>query len=364
LSWYLTAALKSKLPSAAAIDIRNYLDLACLGTICDMVPLRGVNRVIASKGLSLLSQTQRHGLLALKKAIGTPGEINGNHVGFGIGPRINAAGRMVNGSSVVTMLTTRDGRKADTIAERLNRLNKERQDTETRIKNTAFAQVETLSKLPAGIVLYDDSFHTGVIGIVAQRLSEAFYRPSVVAGRDGDFYKASVRGVKGFSVVGALNACAEHLEKFGGHEGAGGLSVSIDKIEGFISAFNLECERQLASLPPQPLAVADTVCTLEELTVQAIESLKVMAPFGMGNAAPQFAIENLHILSVEVLKGAHLKVTVSDKNISRSALLWRCTEHPELFVGNKVSVVCKPEINSFRGVNDVQLQLQAVVSAR
>jgi single-stranded-DNA-specific exonuclease len=328
------------------------------------VPLRGVNRVVASKGLSLLGVTQRPGLLALKKVIGAPGEINGNHVGFGIGPRINAAGRMVNGSAVIKMLTTRDQKKADSVAEKLNRLNKERQDTEGRIKTTAFSRIESMRELPWGIVLYDEAFHTGVIGIVAQRISEAFYRPAVVAGWDGTYFKGSVRGVKGFSVVGALTACGEFLEKFGGHEGAGGFSVSPQKVEDFAIAFNAESKRQLATLPQSPLALADTVCTLDELSVAAINSLKVMAPYGMGNSAPQLAIENLHVLSVEVLKGAHLKVTLSDKNTTRSGLMWRCIEHPELYVGNRVSVVCKPEINSFRGVEDVQLQLQAVSACK
>jgi single-stranded-DNA-specific exonuclease len=213
-------------------------------------------------------------------------------------------------------------------------------------------------------VLYDDSFHTGVIGIVAQRISEAFYRPTVVAGKDGDFYKGSVRGISGFSVVGALSACGALLEKFGGHEGAGGFSVAKTHVEEFARAFNDESKRQLANLSHHPVATADTMCTLEELSVAAIRSLKVMAPYGVGNPAPQIAIENLHVLSVEILKGAHLKVTLSDKRISRSGLLWRCTEHPELFVGNRVTVVCKPDINSFRGVDDVQLQLQAVMAAK
>ena len=184
LVWYFIAALRKSLPAAKELDPREYLDLACLGTICDMVPLIGANRVIALKGLERLNVTRRAGLRALKDVVGIKKEVTCGTVGFGIGPRLNAAGRMVNGELVIQLLTTTDSKKAKRIAKRLHKLNAERQDIERAIKDEAVERVAESATVPDGIVVWDKEFHTGVIGIVAQRLVETFYRPSIVCGED------------------------------------------------------------------------------------------------------------------------------------------------------------------------------------
>jgi single-stranded-DNA-specific exonuclease len=238
LAWYLVVALSQELKDLG-VDAKNYLELACLGTICDMVPLVGVNRVIAKRGLEALSTSKRPGLRALRNVIGIKGNVGCSDVSFGIGPRLNAAGRIVHGELVVELLTTRDSIRADKLARDLNDLNAERQQIEATVKDAAIAQIEERGGPTWGLVSWHEEFHTGVIGIVAQRLVEHYYRPSAVMGMDSEgIWKGSVRGIKGFSVVDTLASLKQHLIKFGGHEGAGGFSVKEENLEAFRAAFD------------------------------------------------------------------------------------------------------------------------------
>jgi single-stranded-DNA-specific exonuclease len=361
LAWYLVLGLKKFLPEAANIDPKNYLDLACLGTICDMVPLTGVNRILAKRGLELLTKTNRVGLRALKNVAGIHGEVECSHVGFGIGPRLNAAGRMVHGEVVVDLLTTEDTILADKLAQSLNRLNLERQDEELRVKEVAVKKIQQLPRLPAGLVVWEENFHTGVIGIVAQRLVETFYRPAVVLGVDTEgIFKGSVRGIKGFSVVGALQAVSKHLIKFGGHEGAGGLSVSKENLNKFADAFIAECDTRLRTLETEPHVEADTEAGLADIEPRLVDELKQLAPFGMGNPNPHLLVQKLKVMDVKSLKGLHIKATLSDGTRFITGLLWRHAEHPALKAGNTVNIVCKPDISTYLGNVEVVANLAAV----
>ena len=364
LTWYFLLGLKKKIKAAADIDIKSYLDLACLGTICDMVPLRGINRIIAKRGLELLTKTTRPGLQALKNVSSLHNEIQCSHISFGIGPRLNAAGRMIHGELVVELLTTSDSEKADKLAQKLNKLNTDRQDVELKVKEKAVYLVNNLAKLPFGIVVHDSKFHTGVIGIVAQRLVENFYRPSVVLGMDEEgIYKGSVRGIKGFSVVETLAAVSKHLLKFGGHDGAGGLAIRAENIEAFTADFAAECEARLSKLEIDPYVEADASVYLSDLNLALVKELKGFAPFGIGNPSPVLVIHNLRVKDVRVLKASHLKVTLTDGKRSISGFMWKQTEHPELVVGNKVNVAFRPDENTYNGNQDVQANIQAVERA-
>lgn len=360
LAWYLIVGLSRELQTEG-FSAKSFLDLACLGTICDMVPLIGVNRVIAKRGLEALSDSQRPGIQALKNVMGVKGRVGCSDVSFGIGPRLNAAGRIMHGELVVELLTTRSSTRADKLAQDLNKLNAERQSIEGAVKEQAIHYIEELGELPDGLVVWHQEFHTGVIGIVAQRLVEHFYRPSAVMGMDTDgVWKGSVRGIKGFSVINALGAVREYLVKFGGHEGAGGFSVLDEHVEQFRDAFTAECARQLAALEVVPYVDADTEALLEECTVPLVRELADLAPFGMGNPSPVLLIRNLLVKEIKVLKDAHLKVLLSDGKRFITGLMWRHTSHPALIVGSRVSIACKPDINSFNGSNEVQAILQAV----
>ncbi len=368
LAWYFIIGLKAKLKpvlaAAATIDTRAYLDLACLGTICDMVPLKGANRIIAKRGLELLTCTVRPGLIALKNVVGAKRDVSCYDVSFGIGPRINAAGRMVHGEVVIDLLTTADQSLADSVADKLNRLNIERQDTESRVRQAAVQILEEQvggGDLPSGIVVWEERFHTGVIGIVAQRLVESYYRPAVVLGKDADgVYKGSVRGVKGFNVVEALASVGDYLLKYGGHEGAGGLSVAESRLEDFAEAFRDECRRRLEEVELSPYAEADTEVDLGEVTHELVEELKAFSPFGMGNPNPLLLTKKLRVIDKREIKSAHLKVTLSDGSRILPALLWRQTNHPDLEKGTLVNAVYKPDINTYNGRSDLQATLHAI----
>lgn len=360
LVWYFIIGLKRVLSGAATLDVRDYLDLACLGTICDMVPLRGPNRVIARKGLERLTVTKRAGLRALKAVVGIQKAVTCGHVGFGIGPRLNAAGRMLTGDVVIQLLTTTDSKKASRISKRLNKLNKERQDIEKHIKEIAVDRVTGQSELPSGIVVWDREFHTGVIGIVAQRLVEAFYRPSVVCGEDNGLYKGSVRGIRGFSVVEALAELKEYLIKFGGHDGAGGFSIEPERMEAFAAAFNVFCAKKLATIETMPTVLADTELTMRELSGDVIEEFIACAPFGIGNPAPTVMLRDIEIYDVQVLKNEHLKLQVTDGKIGVPAVLWKVPEHPAVAKGNRVDMAVRPEFNVYGGQKTIQLNIQAI----
>jgi single-stranded-DNA-specific exonuclease len=360
LAWYLVLALSKELPEAGA-DPKNYLELACLGTICDMVPLVGLNRVIAKRGLESLSESRRPGLRALRNVIGIKGSVGCSDVSFGIGPRLNAAGRIVHGELVVELLTTRDSTRADKLARDLNELNAERQVIEGVVKEQAISQIEQGGGPDWGLVAWNEEFHTGVIGIVAQRLVEHFYRPAAVMGMDTPgVWKGSVRGIRGFSVVEALAAVSRHLIKFGGHDGAGGFSVRQESLQDFKLAFISECERRLKSIETVPFVEADAEAGLDQITVPLVRELTGLAPFGVGNPNPIVLVRNLEVKEVKILKDAHLKILFSDGRRFITGLIWRQTEHPALVVGKRVSIACKPDVNTFNGAQELQATIHAV----
>jgi single-stranded-DNA-specific exonuclease len=221
--------------------------------------------------------------------------------------------------------------------------------------------IRSLDALPSALVVWEPDFHTGVIGIVAQRLVETFYRPAAVMGIDKDgIYKGSVRGIKGLSVVEALGAVKSHLLKFGGHDGAGGFSVAIEKVEDFAAAFDAECARRLRKIETQPFVDGDTEVTLSEVDLRLVDELEKFAPFGMGNPSPVLVARGVRVHDIRILKETHLKAILTDGKRQVSAVMWRQTGHPALVVGNKVDVAFRPDSNTFNGNTEVQAHLQAV----
>lgn len=364
LAWYLVLGLKKELQKSD-IDPKSFLDLACLGTICDMVPLVGVNRVIAKRGLESLTMTRRPGLKAMKNLIGIQRAVECSDVSFGIGPRLNAAGRIVHGEVVVELLTTDDSNRAEKLAKQLNDLNAERQEIENSVKQEAISIVEQSGGPGAGIVVWNEEFHTGVIGIVAQRLVETYYRPSIVMGMDSEgVFKGSVRGIKNFSVVETLAAVGEYLLKFGGHDGAGGFSVKKENLEKFKDAFIQECTHRLEKIETTPFADADTEVILSEITIPMINQLKGLAPFGTGNPAPTVLLRKMRVVEVRDIKATHLKALLSDGKRYISAVMWRQAHHPDLFINNTVDVVFRPEVTTWGGSTELQANVQAIETSR
>ncbi len=360
LTWYLGCAIRKE-AELKEFDPKSHLELSCLGTICDMVPLIGPNRVIAKRGLEALSKTSRPGLIALKEVAGVKQQATCTDVSFGIGPRLNAAGRIEHGSAVIELLTTTDMSRARMIARRLDSLNRERQETENDVKAKALQKISLQKELGASLVVWDPEFHTGVVGIVAQRLVEQFYRPSVVLGLDAPgIFKGSVRGIKGMSVVEALSKTKKFLIKFGGHEGAGGLSLKEEHLKDFAEAFEATCRELSTEEERLPYVEADTEIELSEISVAVIDELQKLAPFGMKNPSPQLLLKEVTVGPIAILKNAHLKTSFSIGTKSITGLMWRQTAHPKLKPGAKVNVLVKLDYNNYNGLTELQGHIQAV----
>ncbi len=295
LAFYVVIALRAKLREAGwfpggALDIRPYLDIVTLGTIADMVPLRGVNRTLLRRGLQELSSSSRPGVVALKKVAGIPvGDVSAGQVGFRLGPRINAAGRVDYGIKVVELLTTESNEAAWRIAQELEAHNSERRAVEAAVLDQALACAERIMDGDRhSLVLSGEGWHAGVLGIVASRIVEKYCRPTVVIGFNGDEGKGSARSIRGFHLVQGFERCAQHLEKYGGHEYAGGLSIRAEKLECFAEAFETVARQSLAPEDLQPLLEVDAELNFPEIDLALLAELNALKPFGVGNPEPLF----------------------------------------------------------------------------
>lgn len=349
---------------------KDFLDLAALGTICDMVPLMGVNRLLAYRGLEALERSSRPGILALKRVAGVQDQkrFSTGHVGFGLGPRINAAGRLADGRDVVTLLTTTDSLRAKSLAELLDRLNEKRKSIEDQVREVCIARVQENPSLleQSAFVLFGEDFHPGVIGIVAQRMVERFHRPAIVLapgemnvkGRVLPVLKGSIRSVPGFHIADALLALKDHIVSGGGHAEAGGCTILPEKLADFEAAF-LDLAARL--LPRDSLARRATVdlrLSLRELDLKLANELQRFQPFGVGNPSPVFLSSGVKIETVSSIGNNHLKLRVSEGNSFLNAVAWGFQGHPLLRKNEILNIVYQVEINTYQGVSTVQLSLK------
>jgi len=326
LAFYLVIGLRAKLretgwfKNGAAPDIRHFLDIVTLGTIADMVPLKGVNRTLIKRGLAELGVSTRPGVVALKRVAGiADGEVSAGQVGFRLGPRINAAGRVDYGIKVVELLTTDSSETAQRIAQELEEHNLERRAIEAGVQQHALAQAD--AAIAAGdrhsLVLAAEGWHPGVLGIVASRVVERFYRPTVVIGFNDGVGKGSARSIRGFHMVEAFRACAEYLEKFGGHEFAGGLSIRPEQLAPFTAAFEQVARQNLSSEQLSPLLEIDAQLDFSQLTLPLMRELEVMQPFGVGNPEPVFATFGAEVCERKVFSaGVRLRLRQAGKVVS------------------------------------------------
>jgi single-stranded-DNA-specific exonuclease len=326
LAFYLVIGLRAKLresgwfKNGAGPDIRHFLDIVTLGTIADMVPLKGVNRTLIKRGLSELGTSTRPGVVALKRVAGiADGEVSAGQVGFRLGPRINAAGRVDYGIKVVELLTTDSSETAQRIAQELEEHNLERRAIEAQVQHQALLQAE--AAVTAGdchsLVLAGEGWHPGVLGIVASRVVERFYRPTVVIGFNDGIGKGSARSIRGFHMVEAFHACAEHLDKFGGHEFAGGLSIRHEQLAPFTKAFERTARQTLSSEQLAPLLDIDAQLDFAQLTLPLMRELEVMQPFGVGNPEPVFATFGAEVCERKVFSaGVRFRLRQAGKMVS------------------------------------------------
>lgn len=373
LAFYLIIGLRAKLREAgwfngsAIPDIRRYLDIVTLGTIADMVPLRGVNRVLVRRGLTELSESTRPGVLALKQVARIPaGEVGVGPVAFQLGPRINAAGRMDAGLKVVDMLTTASYDAALRIAQELDEHNRARQAMEASVLEEALSEINgnPLYRDRYSIILGNDGWHPGVLGIVASRLVERFHRPTVVIGFQGSEGKGSARSIRGFHMVEGLRRCADILEKFGGHEYAGGLSIKKEKFESFFDRFEEIAKDCLSPEDLVPVLEVDAELDFSQVGLPSARAIAQLEPFGIGNPEPLFMARGVDVSERRDFNGgARFRLRQAGRSVG--AVIFGQRDEGALsdrFVpGQKMDVVYRLSENEWNGTSAVELR---VVDAR
>ena len=295
--------------------LARMLDLVALATIADVVPLVDENRALAARGLRTLARTSRPGLQALMRAAHVdPAAVDATAVGFRLAPRINAAGRLGRPDVALELLLTDDAAEAERLAAQLEDLNRERQAVEERILREAIALVESWSPAERerrGYVLWDETWHEGVNGIVASRLVERFNRPVVLIAQSATGWKGSGRSISTFDLHGALGACAEHLERFGGHRAAAGLSIETEQLTAFREAFAAHADAVLTDTDLRPVTVVDAIVPARALTLELAEELDRLAPFGFGNPEPTLLVASVEAVAPSTVgEGKHLRFRV------------------------------------------------------
>jgi single-stranded-DNA-specific exonuclease len=368
VAFHLVVALRSRLrDSAFWVDsvepnLRRYLDLVALGTIADIVPLVDVNRVLVRYGLKELGESLRPGVIALKEVsdIGMK-EISTGDVAFRLAPRLNAAGRMVNGQMGVELLLADEDGHARGIAAELDQANRERQGIEERIYKQAkeFILRDGLG-IRKSLILSSDDWHPGVIGIVASRLAEEFWRPTVLIALKGDTGKGSARSIAGFHLYEGLQECEEQLLSFGGHKYAAGLKISRNKIQAFRDGFEEAVKRKLGDAAFMPTIFIDAEVDLGEITPELLRYLSFFPPYGAANPKPIFSTkEKLPTRDIRILGKDTLKFTLSRKQRNYEVIGFGLGAlGPQL--PPEVRIAFHPKMNDWQGVQRLQLELRAV----
>ena len=344
----LTQALGMKL-GLDEKEYLKYLDIVCVGTISDIVPLIDENRVIAKLGLKLVEVTKNPGLRALLNASGYK-QVNSNTISFGIAPRINACGRMGCEEEALKLFLTDNIEEAEKITDELNQFNRERQEIEKNIFDEAIRMIEKEDKDNNAIVLGSQNWHHGVIGIVSSKITEIYYKPSILICFEGDKGKGSGRSIPGFDLHEALVNLSKHLDKYGGHEMAVGLSLDKKNFNRFKEDFNKYVnDKDISDLVP--ILDIDKQIEMKDVDSEIVKELDVLEPFGEANRKPVFVYKNLKIDSIRALSdGKHLKLTLKDGNILINAIGFNMGAlSKEYTIGDKVDIAGMLEINSFNG---------------
>lgn len=359
----LTQAIAQKL-NLDEKEYLKYLDLVCVGTISDIVPLVDENRVIAKLGLKLVEVTKNLGLKYLLKAAGYK-TIDSNTVSFGIAPRVNACGRMGHEQEALEIFLSKNILKVEELAFKLTTYNKQRQETEKEIFKQATQQIQQNEEQNnSAIILGHKRWHHGVIGIVASKITEMYFKPTLLLCFEDGIGKGSGRSVPGFDLHMALSQCSDCLEKYGGHAMAVGLTVKEEKFNKFKEEFEkIAKNSNLEEL--QPIIKIDGQVTAEDINIKFVEELKKLEPFGEGNKTPIFVYKGLKINSIRALsEGKHLKLTLKDEGNIIDAIGFNMGELvDEYLIGDKIDVVGTLEINEFNGNRTIQINLKDIMKS-
>jgi single-stranded-DNA-specific exonuclease len=341
-------------------NLKQHLDLVVMATAADMVPLVGDNHILARRGLEVLKTTSKPGVKALLEAAGVGSrELSPSHLGFTIGPRINASGRMSHASHALSLLTTQDSAQAAKLAHELERLNQERADLQNKIWDQVRLKVEAgliEGKYQNAIMVGDPSWHEGVVGIVASKVTETFKKPAAVLALRDDFAKGSIRSFGGKNILEAIRDCEGLLLGFGGHKYAAGLSVSLDNFEKLVTAFD-EAVGRLEQNQKAEALLTEGAVDLSQLSFQTLQEIEKLGPFGPGNPEPVFEVKAL-TMSHSIMKGRHLKMNLTQADaevrdrVFFEAVWFHAAEREDSLKAATTGVslwAAVPEINRFRG---------------
>jgi single-stranded-DNA-specific exonuclease len=343
----------------------QYLDLLAVSIASDIVPITGENRVLTYFGLKKLNQDPRPGLKALVDLCKNRNDFTVSSIVFGIGPRINAAGRMDHARASVKLLLAKTEEDADAKASLINDKNDARRDFDNSITEEALQMIQSDEVLlnAKATVLYKEDWHKGVIGIVASRCIEKHYRPTVILTESNGKVTGSARSVMGFDVYNAITECSDLLDQYGGHMYAAGVTMEIANVEAFQAKFESVVASTITEEQLVPAIKIDVVIFLDDINFKFYETIRQMGPFGPQNMQPLFVSENVHAENVKVLKEQHLKFTVKQEGISGSidAIGFGLGEYYDLVnSGMKFHMAYTIEENDFRGRKSLQLFIKDI----
>jgi single-stranded-DNA-specific exonuclease len=351
---------ESGLPGAAEFDLRPLLDLVALGTIADLVPLVGENRILVTAGLERLNVTQRPGILALKQVAQSPEKLGTHDVGFQLAPRLNAAGRLETAEESLNLLLAETMAAALPLAQNLDARNRERQKIEKAIVEEVIGVVRSKFDAQKDFVIVEGQllWHIGIVGIVASRVLQEFYRPTFIIGGENGEMRGSGRSIAGFDLAAALRECDDLLVKHGGHAMAAGLSIAPGKIDQLRERLNELAKLKLKPEDLQPPLRLDAEIQLADLNLGSLAELEKLKPTGMGNPAVQFYARNLTHKKPLLRMGAnkqHVKLWVTDGAATHEAVWWNAG-HGGLPDG-QFDLAFAPGVNEFNGRTTVQLKV-------
>ncbi len=341
-------------------DVRELLDVVALATVADMVPLRSINRTLVCAGLKRISETKRPGLQALLEVAEIePARVTATDIGFRLGPRINARGRLAHAAEAVELMLTGDMQRARMLAAALDVANRERRSVERTTADAAFAQVEALALTEhAALVVHDPAWHPGVLGLVASRLVSKYRRPAVVIGEGG---KGSARSVEGLNLHDAIAENASHLIRFGGHHAAAGVTIESEHVDAFRLALAASVHRVMGAPPFVPMVRLDLEVSPRDLSLRMVDELQRLSPFGQDNPEPLLAARNLQVKNKRTVgdSGSHLKLGLAiagDGMIIDAIGFGLGSLNDEL--PEHVDVAFRLTRNAYRGRETVQMELE------
>jgi single-stranded-DNA-specific exonuclease len=342
------------------IDHRDFLDLVALGTVADLAPLVGENRYLVRKGLEYIRKPRRQGIMSLIGVSGlNPRQISATDIGFALGPRLNAAGRLESAQAALELLLTRDVGKAAYLAQELEIRNRERQKITRTIQAQAEEIATSIDSDPLILFAVHPDFNPGVVGLAASRLTDQFYRPSIVGQIGNEFTRASCRSIHEFHITSALDQCSDLMEYYGGHAAAAGFTIRNENLSELHDRLKVIAVEQLSTTDLRPTIKADVEIPLSELDPRIIEYLDWLEPTGYGNPQALFCSRDLIVRNSRTVgkENSHLKMTVSDGWVTYDAIAFRQGQWQE-HMPSKIDLMYTFEVNEFRGRKSLQLNVR------